>query len=534
LVKSTVDVNLSIKSINDRYEMASGFVIRKNQYYDSVFLMGVNQILSKAPGVEQSVVLIGTEANKRLLADIGFVSPEIDAADPNDLIVAVIAESAAVVEDVINGFDETLKTMVARSPASNFRTLDAGISHRPDANLAVFSIPGEYVADEARKALEAGLNVFIFSSNVPLDEELELKQLGKASGLLVMGPDCGTSIIRGLGIGFSNAVRRGTIGVVGPSGTGLQEFTSQVHNAGGGISHAIGTGGNDLSDKIGGLTTLAAMQALEADPQTEVIAIIAKPPGAKTLASLVGQAKRFTKPLIGCFLGSGKESAGKYEPIQWAYSIDDAVELALRTAQIAPEEAAELEADWEKELEDAARAGWSAEQKYLRGVFAGGTFCYQAQQILWDAGIPIYSNGPIQPNYKLDHPDNSREHTMVDMGDEHYTLGKPHPMIDGTERAKRIVAEAEDPSVAILLLDFILGYNASNDPVGELLDALQQAKAVRSKAGGELTIVASICGTREDRQDIDLQTKMLKECGAFVFHSNARAADFCQRLLDRS
>ena len=514
--------------------MNSGFVIRKNQYYDSVFLMGINKILSEAPGVEQTAVLIGTEANKRLLADLGVVDPEIDAADPNDLIVAVIAESATVVEDVINGFDKTLKTMVARSTVSNIRTLEAGISQRPEANLAVFSIPGEYVTDEARKALEAGLNVFIFSSNVPLNEELELKQLGKASSLLVMGPDCGTSIIRGLGIGFSNAVRRGSIGVVGPSGTGLQEFTSQVHNAGGGISHAIGTGGNDLSDRIGGLTILAAMQALEADPQTEVIAIIAKPPGAKTLTSLVGQAKRFKKPLIGCFLGSGKDSAEKYKPFQWAYTIDDAAEMALKAAQIVPKEAAEVEVGRESEIVEAVRAGWSPEQKYLRGVFAGGTFCYQAQQILRDEGLPIYSNSPIESDFKLEDPDISRAHTIVDMGDEHYTLGKPHPMIDGTERVKRILAEAEDPSVAILLLDFIFGYNASNDPVGELMEALQQAKAIQSKAGGELTIVASVCGTRDDHQDIDLQIKMLKECGAFVFHSNARAAAFCRRLLDRS
>ncbi len=521
-------------TINGSKEMASGFVIRENQYYDSVFLMGINKVLSKAPGVEQTAVLLGTEANKRLLADIGFASPEIDAAQPNDMIVAVIAESAAVVEEVINGFDKTLKAMVARSPVSNIRTLEAGMSYKPDANLAVFSIPGEYVANEARKALESGLNVFIFSSNVPLEEELELKQIGKARNLMVMGPDCGTSIIRGLGIGFFNAVRRGTIGVVGPSGTGLQEFTSQVHNAGGGISHAIGTGSNDLSAGIGGLTTLSAMQALEADPQTEVIAIIAKPLGAKTLASLVDQAKGFTKPLVGCFLGSGKESAGKYEPIQWAYTIDDAVELALRAARIAPKEVAELERGGEGELVVAARANWSPEQKYLRGVFAGGTFCYQAQQILGDAGIQIYSNSPIESDFMLEDPDISRAHTVVDMGDEHYTVGKPHPMIDSTERAKRILVEAADPSVAILLLDFIFGYNASNDPVGELLGALQKAKTMRSKVGGELTIVASVCGTNEDHQDIGLQIKMLNELGAFVFHSNALATAFCRRLLDRS
>ena len=513
--------------------MASGYVIRENQYYDSVFLMGINKILSEAPGVEQTAVLMGTETNKRLLADLGIAGPEIDAAQSNDLIVAVIAESKAVVDQVIGGFDETLKTMVAKSPASDVRTLEAGLRQKPNANLAVFSIPGGYVADEARKALESGLNVFIFSSNVSLEQELELKQIGKMRNLLVMGPDCGTSIINGTGIGFANVVRRGAIGAVGPSGTGLQEFTTQVHNAGGGISHAIGTGGNDLSDRIRGLTTLAAMRSLETDPQTEVIVIIAKPPGANTLASLVEQVKKFTKPIIGCFLGAPKEAASEYEPIQWAETIDDAAEMALMAAQVETREAAAPDADGEMEHIEAARAGWSAKQKFVRGVFAGGTFCYQTQQILGDEGIKVYSNSPIQPKYKLDDPDISREHTMVDMGDEHYTLGKPHPMIDSTERAKRILVEAADPSVAILLLDFIFGYNSSKDPVGELVDALQQAKAISRKAGGELTIVASVCGTKEDPQDLDLQIKMLEECGVLVFHSNARAATFCRRLLEQ-
>lgn len=279
---------------------------------------------------------------------------------------------------------------------------------------------------------------------------------------------------------------------------------------------------------------MAALQALESDPQTEVIAIIAKPPGAKTLASLVGRAKTFKKPMIGCFLGSGKGSASDYEPIQWAYTIDDAAREALRAAQVEPKIERDLDPGGELDLIHAARSGWSKEQKYLRGVFAGGTFCYQAQQILRDAGLAVYSNSPIQSKYMLEHPDISRAHTMVDMGDEHYTLGKPHPMIDGTQRAQRILSEAADLSVAILLLDFIFGHNASKDPVGELLDALQQAKAIRSKAAGKLTIVASVCGTKEDPQDIDLQIKMLKECGVIVLDSNARAAEFCRQLLERS
>ncbi|MFV2043740.1 MAG: hypothetical protein ACC700_10970 [Anaerolineales bacterium] len=511
--------------------MQVGIAVRKNEYYDSVFLMGINKQLSETPGVEQTAVVMATNANKRLLAEIGIAGPEIDSATANDLVVAVLSRSGNVTEDVIDSLDEALRSMAAKSPASDVRTLRAGFEQRPDANLAVFSIPGDYVADEAGKALEVGMNVFIFSSNVPLERELELKQIGEGKGLLVMGPDCGTSILNGIGIGFANAVRRGTIGAVGPSGTGLQEFTSQVHNAGGGISHAIGTGSNDLSDAIGGLTTLAAMRLLDADPDTELIAIIAKPPGAETLAALRAQTVAFTKPLIGCFLGLNQSLVGEFEPFQLARTIDEASDMALTAAGIAGAEAVPQDRESEQDLAKAAVAGWSDEQRYLRGVFAGGTFCYQSQQILQDAGIDVYSNSPIQTELKLDHPDISRQHTLVDMGDEHYTLGKLHPMIDAAERAKRILAEAADPDVAILLLDFILGYNAASDPVGDLMESLQEAMAIRRNRGGDLTIVASVCGTKQDPQDMDLQIEMLKECGVLVFPSNARATAFCRRLL---
>ncbi|TFH37877.1 MAG: acyl-CoA synthetase FdrA [Anaerolineales bacterium] len=511
--------------------MASGFAIRKNEYYDSVFLMGINKRLGEAAGVEQTAVLMGTEANKRLLTELGIAGPAIATARPNDLIIAVIAESDRTVQEVINSLDVILKTMVAGRQTSGVRTLDAALERTPTANLAVYSIPGEYVTDEALKALEAGLNLFIFSSNVPLSKELELKQFGRAKNLLVMGPDCGTSIIDGVGIGFANVVRRGTVGVVGPSGTGLQEFTTRVHNAGGGISHAIGTGSNDLSDEIGGITTLMALQMLEADTRTEVLAIIAKPPGTRTLASLLEQAQKFRKPLIACFLGSEKGAPVDGDPIQWARTIDDAAELALQAAGVAPSGLKDGDKQETQEQLAAVRERGSDEARYLRGLFAGGTFCYQSQQILRDEGIPVYSNGPIDKKFKLADPYISHEHTLIDMGDEFFTLGKPHPMIDSTERAKRILVEAADPSVAILLLDFIFGYNASKDPVGDLLDALQQAQAIRRRAGSKLTIVASVCGTKDDPQDLDLQVKMLEENGVLVFHSNARAVLYCKKLI---
>ena len=383
-------------------------------------------------------------------------------------------------------------------------------------------------------ALVADLNVFLFSSNVSIKEELELKQFAARKQLLVMGPDCGTSLIGGVGIGFANVVRKGPIGVVGATGTGLQEFTSQVHNAGLGISHAIGTGSHDLSDEIGGITTFTALNALEADPQTKVIAVISKPPGAKTLDRLIKRLQRCTKPTIGCFLGTRVEPSAAHPNLQCVRTIDEAVLLAIKIAQgdatllqipFTPEEAKWIARE---------RAGWSSDQKYLRGLFAGGTFCYQSQQIFQDGHITIWSGDPLDPKYRLANPDRSREHTLVDMGDDYYTLGKPHPMIDGTLRRRRILAESRDPQVAVLLLDFILGYNASTDPVGELLDAILEAKQVTRQRRGSLTVVASICGTDGDPQDLNLQAKMLKEAGVIVFHSNAKAAQFCCELLEQS
>lgn len=512
--------------------MASGFVIRKNQYCDSVFLMRISKRISDVKGVQQNAVLMGSDTNKGLLSNIGIRDTQIDAAQPNDLIVAVIADTPQIVNDVLDKLDEYLLGGVQNVSASNLHSFEDGLAQKPDANLVAISVPGEYAAREAHKALESGLNVFLFSDNVSIDDELDLKRFAVEKNLLVMGPDCGTSLIGGVGIGFANVVRKGSIGVIGTSGTGLQEFTSQAHNAGFGISHAIGTGSHDLSDKIGGLTTLAALDVLEADPQTKVITLIFKPPGAKTLAKLSERLKTCKQPVVGCFLGIQNEiEAGT--SFQRARLIDDAVRLSI--TQIADKPVSWQDQFTPQELEwmSGEIASWSSQQKYIRGLFAGGTFCYQSQQIFRDADIPAYSNAPLDLKYRLADPDHSIEHTIVDMGADHYTVGKPHPMIDGTMRKQRILAEGRDPQVAILLLDFILGYNASMDPVGELLEAVIEAKQAARKRGGALTVVASICGTDDDPQDLSLQTRMLQERGVIVFHSNAKAAHFCCDLIKR-
>ncbi|HET6443115.1 MAG TPA: acyl-CoA synthetase FdrA [candidate division Zixibacteria bacterium] len=514
--------------------MPSGYVIRKNQYYDSVFLMGVNKRISQVEGVEQTAVLMGSEKNKAVLADLGITGSQFESAQPSDLIAAVVAPTQEIVETVLNGLDDALSAVDDGGSTSQVHTLEDGLSAKPLANLAVLSIPGEYVYQEAKRALEADLNLFIFSSNVSIEEELKLKRLASERNLLVMGPDCGTSILGGKGIGFANAVRKGTIGAIGPSGTGLQEFTIQVHNSGYGISHAIGTGSRDLSGEIGAISTLLALEILEEDPQTEIIAIIAKPPDQKVLDQVLERAGRCTKPVIGCFLGKSDLKSIERESFHGARIIDEAVSTAVGIASGIEDHQEIGLTKQEKEFAQKQRRSWSSEQRFLRGLFAGGTFCYQTQQILAEAGQTVFSNAPLDPRLKLVHSEPSREHTLIDMGDEEYTLGRPHPMIDGTVRHQRILSEGHDPAVAVILLDFVLGYNASTDPVGELLDAILVVKQTREEQGGDLTVVASICGTENDPQDLVLQREMLENAGVIVFQSNAKAALFCAELLNNS
>ncbi len=510
--------------------MAAGFVIRKNQYYDSVFLMRVARDIAGEAGVKECAVLMATDANKDQLAKMGFEGPEVASATANDLVVAILAEGADVIDRLLGEMDARLTVVSDSQKAAKFRSIEDAAAAFPQSNLAVISVPGPYAGREARRALELGKHVFLFSDNVPLEQEVELKQLAQSCRRLLMGPDCGTSLIGGIGIGFANRVRQGPVGVVGASGTGIQEFTSLVHQAGCGISHAIGTGSHDLSDAVGGITTLMGLDVLETDPATHVIAVISKPSGAKTLLALQERVRRSRKPVVGCLIGLDRRlDCGPN--FRQASSIDQAVEAALVFAG-APGaarflgHAAVTQAQKEAEVQQ-----WLPGQRYLRGLFAGGTFCYQAQQVLSSAGIPVYSNVPLDRRYHLENPEESLEHTILDLGDDYFTRGRPHPMIDARERYRRILKEADDPEVAILLLDFVLGQISSPDPAGDLAGAIRQAKEKAARRGGGLTVVASICGTDSDVQDLEKQKAILLEAGVFLLPSSARAAAFCRDLL---
>ena len=545
--------------------MTRRVVIRRNRYFDSVFLMQVAKRMAGQPGILNAFAVLGTEANRRLLADLGYGAKRRDAgltglttvetaatdaateglatAGPNDLVLALEGEEAAVAA-VASDPDAWL----LRDPGSSSgpggavhepRSLEEAVRLRPGCGVAVISVPGEYAAREAGTAIRRGLNVFLFSSNVSLEDELSLKTEARSRGLIVMGPDCGTAFLGGAGIGFANAVRRGPIGIIGSTGTGMQEFSSLVHQAGSGISHGIGTGSRDLSDTIGGISTMTAIDALDSDLGTKVIAVLSKPPGAATTARLMARLRSCRKPVVICLLGSAPAHAADSPPgsprgeapaqnVFSAPTIDTAVAGALQAVGVTQRAGREYTKESYRKMASPHIAQVKPGQRYLRGLFAGGTFCYQSQVILREAGLVLYSNSPLAGVRELVDPRVSRENSLVDMGAEVFVEGRPHPMIDATLRGQRLLQEGEDPSVALILLDFILGAVSSPDPVGDLREAIRGVQAAARRRGEHVCIVASVCGTDEDAQGLEAQSSALRDAGALVFSSSAQAAAFCR------
>ena len=503
--------------------------VERNRYYDSVFLMAVARRLSDLDGIEEAAAVMGSPANKEILLGMGVGAASVANAGPNDLVIALRGDQGAVA-GVLQDIEEWLvrpKTTLATSTAGS---LDEALSRQAASNLAVISVPGEYAAAETEAALGRGMNVFLFSDHVSAEDEVALKKKASEQGLIVMGPDCGTALIGGKGIGFANAVRRGTIGVVAASGTGLQEFTCLVHRSGLGISHGLGTGGRDLSDPVGGLSTLAAIDALEEDPETKVLAIVSKPPGEATLQVVSERLSQCAKPVVACFLGVSARPS-KHGSYEVCGTIDDAVSAALRHAGGEGKRVEVLDHSSLVALARDEAGRMAAGQTYIRGLFAGGTFCYQAQSVLRDAGATLHSNTPLEGVKSLGDSAASTGHSLVDMGADEFTVGTPHPMIDATQRAKRISAEAEDPDVAVLLLDFILGFNASKDPAGDLADAISSARRTAEAEGRHLCVVASVCGTDEDPQGLESQIEVLREVGVRVFASNVMASSFAREVI---
>jgi FdrA protein len=482
--------------------------IRRGFYLDSVALMRLSQTMAALPGVTNAALMIGSVSNRGILQEAGLLAAGNDAG-ANDLIIAAAAASEKEADEAVARAEQLLDQPQGGSAVAGTRrprSTGAASMELGGANLAIVSVPGEFAAGEARKALALGLNVLIFSDNVPYEDERSLKEEAGRRGLLVMGPDCGTALIGGVPIAFANVVPTGDIGIVAASGTGLQEVSTLIARGGGGVSHGLGTGGRDLSEKIGALTTLAAIEALDADPATKHIVLISKPPAASVAQTVMARVARSKKPFVVCFLGARDLTLPANASL--APTLAAAAQAALGGKPAAG--ALDIPA-----VAAAARRAFDRQRRWIRGVYTGGTLCGEAQIVLREVGEPYWSNAPI-PGALSER--SAIAHSLVDYGADEYTRGRPHPMIDPALRNQALVEALGDPTVAAVLLDCVIGYGAHDDPAGEVARVIQGASRNRP------TLVASVTGTDADPQNRAAQVQALKEAGVLVAASNAEAA----------
>lgn len=463
---------------------------RQGSYVDSIALMQITEELQRLPGIETATVVMGTPANLASLDGAKLRPPEADGAGPNDLVVAVRATSTEAGHAALQRAEALLANRGrVEHPRGEVRprSIASAARRTVDANVAAISVPGEHAVAEAHQALSAGLHVFLFSDGVSLGDELALKQRGRARGLLLMGPECGTSILHGVGLGFANRVRRGSIGLVGASGTGLQEVTALIHRLGGGISHAIGTGGRDLDLEIGGITTLQALELLSGDLGTRVVVLVSKPASLAVADRVLAAASAAGKPVVACLLGFRGETHAR---VDMADTLEEAAVAAVQAAGIAP-----------PALEAPKLASSRTPLGQVLGLYTGGTLCDEARRIVGDAGLQF-----------------------VDFGATEYTRGRPHPIIDPALRSAAVARAGDNDRVGVLLLDVVLGSCAHGDPAHTLAAAITEARAQATRRGRRLEVVAHVVGTEDDPQGLAGQESALRALDVIVCPSNRQAA----------
>lgn len=496
--------------------MATYLRILANEYFDSVTLMSLTASLKKQYPGDEIVLLMGTPMNIALIQDIGFKDPRLEKVCPNDCLVGIKTDTqketildtlvAALKSNnthSIQGTKEVLKYPSLRSAADALK-----------ANVALISVPGAYAAYEAHQALQAGINVMLFSDNVSLEDEIALKKKAIEKNLLLMGPDCGTAILNGVGLAFANQIKKGPIGIVAASGTGLQEVTVLIDRFGGGITQAIGTGGRDLSEKVGGMMMLQGIEILNQDPNTKVITLISKPPAQVVYEKILQKLKTVSKPVVIGFIDGKKP---ENSPYFHASTLAETAYLSLVAAKLQPPT---FEYLTDQQKLDAAAL--KKDKRWIRGLYCGGTLCSEAISIARKSLKEVYSNVSKKPEEHLDDVFHSQGHCFVDLGDDIFTNGRPHPMIEPTIRLERILQEAKDPEVGVLLLDFELGFGSHEDPTGTHIDAIKAFKYARP----DVPVIAYVCGTSGDHQNLNAQEQKLKQLGVRLATSHAQAVRY--------
>ncbi len=501
--------------------------VRVKYYLDSVALMRYSSELAGRDGIEEAAMMMGTPANVAIMTNAGLLNDESPASSAGDLIISIRGASDVAVNDALAHADHLLdaqKTVVAGdNTVARPRTIRDAIAAQPESNLALISVPGPFAASEARKAIRRGLHTMIFSDNVSVEEEVSLKQEATRLGALVMGPDCGTAIINGVPLAFANVVNRGATGIVGASGTGIQEVSSLISLNGGGISHAIGVGGRDLTEPVGGLSTLTALDVLANDNTTQQIIVISKPPAPAVAVKVLERLGAMSVPVTVCFIGQHPDQ--NPDPNN---TTSGNLNLPANVTQVSTLKAAAESALGVSPIAAAAfgqRAPDLTGQQRIVGLYSGGTLCAETQVILTAAGLSVQSNAPVPGSARFDALVTSdslgtnSHHTLIDLGSDEYTEGRPHPMIEPAVRDASLLAVMNGKLADVLLLDVVLGYGSHDDPAGHLVSVLSSIPH-----GSRPLMIASVTGTPGDPQNRERQIKTLTDAGVVVMASNADAA----------
>ncbi|MER5437909.1 transcriptional regulator [Streptomyces sp. NPDC002790] len=493
--------------------------VRCDAYADSVALMRAAQHLTGLPGITAASLVMATEPNLRLLADAQLLTDDGRVARPADLIVA-LRGTADAIEHALGEVPALLEQPAASESAEPDARVPRALTEAdPATALALISTPGPYAAAEALKALRCGMHAFVFSDNVPVEQEIRIKDEAHRRGLLAMGPDCGTAVLDGVPLGFANVLRPGRVGLIGASGTGLQQVSCLLDAAGEGVRQMIGTGGRDLGAEVGARTTLDALDLLAADPGCELIVLVSKPPAPEVAERVIARAGRTGKPVVAAFLGTERPAAlgdlagagrhGASGSVTVVGTLRDAVRAVVRTlgGVRAPQ--------WAPPAVDAGPG------RYLRALYAGGTFAYEARQLLPGAVTAV---DPYVPGRQIALPGG---HVVLDLGDDAYTAGRPHPMIDPTVRAAHLRAALSDPDTAAVVLDVVLGHGAGADPAGPLATELE-----RAGERGRPPVIAFVVGTDGDPQDVDAVRARLEKAGALLAPTSTDAAEWAVSLVE--
>lgn len=490
--------------------------VRQQFYLDSVALMRMSRTLTTTDGVQDAAMMMGTPANLAILSNAGLLDVPMTGDDseigPGDLILTVRADNESI---ALSALDEAEQLLAQPQQAGKSRTwqphsIRSAVDEQPDANLVLISVPGAFAVSEARKAIRRGLHAMIFSDNVPIDDEVQLKREARDLGVLVMGPDCGTCVINGVPLAFANQLPRGDIGIVGASGTGIQEVSCLLAGMGKGISHAIGVGGRDMGSAVSGISTLMALDALDADEATRHIVVICKPPAPDVAALVLTRIAESAKTFTLCFIGGQSPTLPKNA--HWANTLSTAAEHASgATAGLFSDDSGNSHGTM-----DSFGDKKSSNGALIRGLFCGGTLCAEAQVVCLNAGLTVSSNAAI-PGASTVVSDQG--HTMIDLGADEYTQGKPHPMIDPAIRDQLLSDAFTDEATAVVLLDIVLGYGAHMDPAGQLVSSLPD-----NFTDTGIRIIASVTGTEQDPQIRSQQIATLRSAGIHVAVSNAHAA----------